>query len=58
MKEEIHLKRQYARVTETVERERERESYTLENKVLLSESKKYRCKKDSSTILVSEMDTS
>ena len=56
MKEEIHLKRQYARVTETVERERE--SYTLENKVLLSESKKYIFKKDSSTILVSEMDTS
>ena len=50
------MKRQYARITETVERQRE--SYTLENKVLLSESKKYRCKKDSSTILVSVMDTS
>ena len=49
MKEEIHLKRQYARIAETVERE----NYNLENKVLLSESKKYRYKKDSSTILVS-----
>ena len=29
MKGEIHLKRQYTRVAETVERERERESYTL-----------------------------
>ncbi len=50
-------------ITETVgaverERERERESYTLENKVLLSEPKKYRCKKDSSTIFVSKMNTS
>lgn len=52
MKEEIHLKRQYARVAEAVE------SHTLENKVLLSEFKIDRSKKDSSTILVSEMDTS
>ena len=52
MEEEIHLRRQYTRNVGTVE------SYTLENKVLLSESKKYRCKKDSSTILVSVMDTS
>ena len=52
------MRRQYTRNVGTVERERERESYTLENKVLLSESKKYRCKKDSSTILVSVMDTS
>ena len=56
------MKKQYARTIVAVERERERErereSYTLENKVLLSEPKKYRCKKDSSTIFVSEMDTS
>ena len=50
------MRRQYTRNVGAVERERE--SYTLENKVLLSESKKYRCKKDSSTILVSVMDTS
>ena len=54
MEEEIHLRRQYTRNVGAVKRE----SYALENKVLLSESKKYRCKKDSSTILVSVMDTS
>lgn len=48
------MKRQYTGTTVTVESAR----YTLENKVLLSEPEKYRCKKDSSTILVSEMDTS
>lgn len=40
-----------------VERERERESGTLENKALLSERKKYKIKRDSSTIFVSREDT-
>lgn len=52
------MKKQYARTTGTVERKRERESYTLENKVFLSEPKKYKTQKDSSTIFVSKMDTS
>ena len=51
------MRKQCAGTIEAVERERERESYTLENKVLLSESEKYRIKKDSSTIFVSEKDT-
>ena len=39
------MKKQYVRNADTVERERERESYTIENKVLLSEPKKYKIKK-------------
>ena len=53
MKEKIHLKRQYVRVVETVKRE----SYTLENKVLLSEFKKYKIEKDSDAIFVFKIDT-
>ena len=45
------MKKQYARNVETVEKERE--SYTLENKGLLSEPQKYKIKKDSNTISVS-----
>ena len=48
------MKKQYARNVETVEKKRE--SYTLENKGLLSEPQKYR-KKDSNAILVSKIDT-
>ena len=52
------MKKQYVRTVETVERERERESYTLVNKGLLSELKKYIInKKDSSAIFVSILDT-
>ena len=52
------MKKQYARTAEAVEREREREreSYTLENKGLLSEPQKYR-EKDSNAILASKIDT-
>ena len=49
------MKKQNARMIGTVERERE--SYTLRNKAFLREPKKYRLKKDSSTIFVSEIDT-
>ena len=45
------MKNRCARTVDTVERERERESYTLENKGLLSEPKKYKINKDSDDIL-------
>ena len=45
------MKKQYARNVETVEKKRE--SYTLENKGLLSKPQKYKMKKDSNTIFVS-----
>ena len=49
------MKKQYARIVEAVERERERG--TLVNKGLLSVPKKYRIKKDSDAIFVSILDT-
>ena len=48
------MKKKCARTIGTVERERE--SYTLENKGLLSEPQKYR-KKDSNAIFVFKIDT-